>query len=170
MFDPNTLLLLAALAARPDSAARTPTATDSVLASVVAPLIQPGNPMRVRTRFGVTEGFAGPVDLAGLALKHESVDIWSRPRVEPIAWSEIDRIDLRAHPSATGVKAGAVVGCLLGLASVMSIAAYAEPYGDSGFGGTTIVLGGAVGALIGGAVGALFDVGQPAWKTIYERR
>jgi hypothetical protein len=32
------------------------------------------------------------------------------------------------------------------------------------------VLGGAVGALIGGAVGALFDVGQPAWKTIYERR
>jgi hypothetical protein len=170
MFDPNTLLLLAALAAPPDSAARVPTATDSALASVVAPLIQPGNHVRVRTGFGVTEGFAGPVDLAGLRLKHESVDLWSQPRVEPIAWSEIDRIDLRTHPSTTGVKAGAVVGCLLGLASVVSVAAYAEPYGDSGFGGATIVLGGAVGALIGGAVGALFDVGQPAWKTIYERR
>jgi len=32
------------------------------------------------------------------------------------------------------------------------------------------VLGGAIGALIGGVVGSLFDVGQPAWKTIYERR
>ena len=174
MFDPNTLLLLAALAAPLDSAAHAPTATDSVLASVVAPLIQPGNRLRVRTGFGVTEGVAGPVGLAGLELKHEAADVWSRPHVEPIAWSEIVRIDLRTHQPATGAKAGAVVGCLLGLATVMSVASYAAPYGDSGYGGGTILIGGVAGGILGGCVGGilggLFDAAEPPWKTIYERK
>ena len=170
MFDPSALLLLAALASPPDAAAHEASARDSVLASVVGPLIQPGNHLRVHTSFGVTDGFASTVDPSGLQLKHESVDLWSPPRVEPIAWSQIDRIELRTHESTTGVKTGAVVGCLLGLASVASLSASAEASGGTGSAGGPILLGGVVGALIGGAVGALFDVSGPPWKLVYERR
>jgi len=172
MFDPNTLLLLAALAAPLDSTAHAPTANDSVLASVVAPLVPPGARMRVRTGFGVLQGEAGAVDPRGLELRHEAADIWSRPRVEPLAWSQIERIDLRTRQPATGAKIGAVLGCLLGLATVMSAAAYAEA--ESGPGGGGVLLAGAVGgiagACVGGLVGGLVDTAVPAWKTVYERR
>ena len=174
MFDPNTLLLIAALAAPPDSAARVPSATDSVLASVIAPLVQPGNHLRVRTGFGVTEGVAGTVAPAGLELRHEAADIWSRPHVESIAWPGIERIDLRTRQPATGAKVGAVFGALLGLATMFSAASYASEYGDSGAGGGNFLLAGMLGALggavVGGLVGGLVDFTTPAWKPIYERR
>jgi hypothetical protein len=170
MFNPNTLLLLAALAAPLDTPTRVPTANDSALASVVAPLIQPGNHLRVRTGFGVTEGVCGPVGPAGLQLRHEAADIWSEPRVQPLTWSEIVRIDLRTRQPATGAKVGAVFGALLGIATMMSAGAYASAYGDSGLGGGTILIGGLAGGLVGGLIGGLVDAAAPAWKTIYERR
>ena len=174
MLDAHTLLLVAALAAPPDSAARAASASDSALASVVAPLVQPGARMRVHTGFGVTEGYAGSVDPLGLHLRHESADVWSKTRVEALTWSQIERIDLRTHQPATGAKAGAVVGCLVGVATVMSIASYASAYGDGGYGGATILFGGLVGgiagACMGGLVGGLVDSTVPAWETIYERR
>ena len=174
MFDPNTLLLIAALAAPPDSAAHVPSANDSVLASVVAPLIQPGSHLRVRTGFGVTEGEARAVAPAGLELRHEAADIWSRPRVESIAWPGIERIDLRTRQPATGARAGAVVGGLLGMAMMFSAASYANQYGDSGAGGGNVLfaglLGGLGGAVVGGLVGGLVDFTSPSWKLIYERR
>ena len=169
MFDPNALLLLAALASMPDTVAR-PTANDSVLASVVGPLVKLGARARVHTGFGIIEGETQTVDPLGLRLRQEAADIWSGPRVKPIAWSQIDRIELRTHESTTGVKTGAVVGCLLGLASVASLSASAEASGGTGSAGGPILLGGVVGALIGGAVGALFDVSGPPWKLVYERR
>ena len=174
MFDPNTLLLIAALAAPPGSAARGSSANDSVLASVVAPLIPPGNRLRVRTGFGVTEGVAGTVAPAGLELRHEAADIWSQPQIEPIAWSQIERIDLRTRHPGTGAKVGAVFGGLLGVATMMSAAAYAGQYGDSGAGGGSVLfaglLGGLAGAVVGGLVGGLVDTATPAWKLVYERR
>jgi hypothetical protein len=171
MFDTHALLLIAALASAPDSAAHMPSANDSVLASVVTPLIKPGDRLRVRTGFSVTEGISGPVGLAGLQLRHEPADIWSQPRVEPIAWSQIERIDLRTHQPGSAARVGAALGCLVGLGVVMSAAAHAS---DSGYGGGALLLAGALGGISGGLVGAmlgaLFDASVPPWKTIYERR
>src|SRR6185369_17491314 len=105
----------------------------------VAPLIRPGARMRVSTGFGVVQGEAGAVDPLGLELRHEAADIWSRSRVEPIAWSQIERIDLRTRQPATGAKVGAAFGFLLGLSTVMSAAAYAGPFGGSGPGGGEVL-------------------------------
>jgi len=171
MFDTNTVLLLAALAAPPNATTHAPTANDSVLASVVAPLVGPGVRVRVRTGFGFTEGEASAVDPLGLELRHEAVNIWNAPRVESIAWSQIERIDLRTRQPATGAKIGAVFGCLLGLATVLSAASYAESGSRSGGSGVLLAgaVGGIAGACVGGLLGGLADTALPAWKTIYER-
>src|SRR6185436_10777440 len=71
MLDPQTLLLLAALAGPHDSSAPAPSApapsaSDSAIASVIAPLVPTGQRLRVRTGFGVTEGAAGTVSPRGL--------------------------------------------------------------------------------------------------------
>src|SRR5690349_15882728 len=131
MFDAHTLLLLAALAAPPDSAARGPSATDSVLASVVAPPIRPGNRLRVRTGFGVIDGAAGLVGPEGLRLHSDAADIWSQPHTSMLTWSQIERIDVHTPHAGNAAKIGATVGCLLGLAMVASAYAYASAY-DTG--------------------------------------
>ena len=174
MIDASTLLLLAALAAPPDSLAHAPTANDSVLASVVGPLIQPGNRLRVRTVSGVAEGAAGWVSPEGLRLHIDAADIWSQPRTRALTWPEIQRIDQHTPHAGNAARIGATVGCLLGLAMVASAWAYASAYGDTGVGAGGLlfsfavggVAGGCAGGLAGGLVGACF----PAWKTVYERR
>jgi hypothetical protein len=174
MFDPNALLLLAALASMPDTVAR-PTANDSVLASVVGPLVKLGARARVHTGFGIIEGETQTVDPLGLRLRQEAADIWSGPRVKPIAWSQIDRIEVRTRQPATGAKVGAVFGCLVGIAMVASAAASASAYGDSGYGGGGVLLlgaavGGIAGSCVGGLLGSLADTAAPPWKLVYERR
>jgi len=174
MFDPSTLLLLAALAAPHDSAARSPTANDSVIASVVGPLVKPGARARVHTGFGVIEGEAMAVEPLGFRLRQEAVDIWSGPRVEPIAWSRIERLELRTRQPGKGAKIGAIIGSLVGLGIVANAAAYASMDSGTGYGGGTVlfgaVIGGIAGACVGGLAGGLVDVAVPDWKLVYERR
>ena len=99
MLDTQTLLLLAALAGPHDSSAALPSANDTVLAAVIAPLVSPGQKVRVRTRFGVTQGTAGTVSPRGLEMRCAQGDGWSLPCGEPIAWSQIQRIDIsKRHP------------------------------------------------------------------------
>jgi hypothetical protein len=171
MFDVPTLLLLAVLAT--PATPVVPTATDSVLASVVSPLVKPGDRLRVRSANVFTEGAAITVDPFGLQLRREAADVWDHSRVQPFAWPEIQRIDLRSQHAGEPAKVGAVVGSLLGIAMMMSAAAYAGSYGG-GPGAGTILLGGALGgiagACVGGMIGGIGDVAVPQWKTIYERR
>lgn len=174
MFGPNTLLLIAALAAPPGSVARAPTANDSILASVVAPLIQPGSRLRVRTTFAVVDGAAGAVDPLGVRLRREPADIWSQPHTEALTWSQIERIDQHTPHAGNAAKIGATIGCLLGLAMIASAYAYATEYGDTGVGAGGVLFGFVVGGVAGGCAGGLAGgiVGSflPAWKTVYERR
>jgi hypothetical protein len=172
MFDPHTLLLLAALAAPHDSSARVPSVNDSVLASVVSPLVKPGEHMRVRTVFGVAEGLAGTVAPVGVQLRREPAEGWSRPYGEPIAWTQIDRIELRTQSGRTGVVVGASIGALLGLAVMMSAASYASAYGHAPGGDVLLagLVGGIGGGCVGGLAGALVGSMFPGWRTVYERR
>ena len=174
MFDPSTLLLLAALAAPIDSTAHAAASTDSVLVSVVAPLIQPGDRLRVRTGFEVTEGVAGWVGPGGLELRRARVDGSERSIAETIAWPQIERIERESRNARNGAKVGAAFGCLIGLAAVMSAAAYSGPFGGSGPGGGELLLagiaGGVAGGCAGGIVGGLVGSLLPSWRTIYERR
>lgn len=172
MFDPNTLLLLAALATPPDSAAHVPSANDSVLASVVSPLIKPGDLVRVRSDRGATQGAASMVDPLGVRLRIDAKDIWSQPRNQSIGWSQIEGIDVHTAHARNATRIGATVGCLLGLVVMGSAVAYASS--ESAVGGSTIFIayaGGAIagacgGAIVGGALGSLL----PSWKNVYERR
>ena len=172
MFDPHTLLLLAALAAPHDSSARAITASDSVLASVVSPLVRPGERVRVRTIFGLAEGEAGSVAPGGVQLRREEIAGWSRPYGEPIAWRQIERIEVGTQSGRTGAIVGGSIGALLGLAVAMSAASYASAYGHAP--GGDVVMAGLVGGIGGGCVGGLAGavVGSmlPGWRTVYERR
>ena len=172
MLDPQTLLLLAALAGPHDSSAPAPSASDSALASVVAPLVPVGHRLRVRTGFGVTEGAADAVSPRGLQLRCKQGDGWSLPCSEPIAWSQIRRIEL--HSGGHAARTGATFGCLIGLATVMSLAAYAGAVDGSGPDGSVVffagVTGGITGLCVGGLVGGLIDVATPSWKTVFQRR
>jgi hypothetical protein len=174
MLDPHTLILLAALAVPHDSTAAAPSANDSVLASVVSPLVKPGARVRVRTTFGVTDGLAGAVSPHGLQMRCERGDGWSLPCGEPIPWSRIDRLDVGARSRVHGIKAGAGFGCLLGLATVFTAASIAGPMGGSGPGGGDALAAGVVGGIVGGCAGALVggivEVARPMWKTVFERR
>jgi len=168
MLDPQTLLLLAALAGPHDSSAPVPSANDSLLASVIAPLVPAGQKLRVRTGFGVTEGTAGTVGPRGLEMRCQQGDGWSLPCSEPLAWSQIQRIDLRTRHHGQATKIGGALGCLIGLATVSSAAAYSGPDGGEVlFAG---VVGGIAGLCVGGLVGGLIDVAVPSWKTVFERR
>jgi hypothetical protein len=170
MFDSTPFLLLAALVASPDLPEQAPTANDSVLASVVSPLVRPGERVRVLTRFGITEGVSGPVGPAGVQLRHDGAEVWDKPRVEALTWSQIERIERRSRGPGDGVKIGAAFGCLLGISAVAAAAASSS---DAGLGGVTILLGGAVGGIAGGCVGGLLGVlvsPGGSWKTVYERR
>lgn len=171
MLDPHALLLLAALAAPHDTAVPAPSANDSVLASVISPLVAPGARVRVRTGFGVTDGNAGTVSPIGLELRCEQGDGWSRPCGKPIAWSEIERIELHAR-SGRGARAGATLGGLLGIVVALNAVSYGNS--DSGVGYGTILFSGVVGWIAGGCVGGLVggavDAARPAWKTVFERR
>jgi hypothetical protein len=172
MFDVPTLLLLAVLAT--PATPVVPTATDSVLASVVSPLVKPGDRLRVRSANAFTQGAAITVDPFGLELRSEPADLWDHPRVRPFAWPEIQRIDLRTRRAGEPAMFGAVVGSLLGIAAMLSLSAYAGASDGSGVGSGGILLGGALGgiagACVGGMLGGLADVTAPPWKTIYERR
>ena len=174
MLDPQTLLLLAALAGPHDSSAPAPSASDSAIASVIAPLVPTGQKLRVRTGFGVTEGAAGTVSPRGLEMRCEQGDGWSLPCSEPIAWSQIQRIELCSKHRGTAAKIGATIGCLIGLATVSSAAAYSGAGGGSGPGGGGVlfagVVGGITGLCVGGLLGGLIDVTVPSWKTVFERR
>src|SRR5215467_10474339 len=95
MLDPSTLLLLVALAAPLDSAAHAASANDSLLASVVSPLIKPRDLVRVHTGFGTAMGEAGTVDPLGIRLRHDPVDIWDQqPHAVALTWAQIERIDV----------------------------------------------------------------------------
>lgn len=173
MFDPHTLLLLAALAAPADSPARAPSANDSVLASVVSPLVKPGDRLRVRTGFGVTEGLAGTIAPRGVQLRREQAEGWSRPYGEPIPWAHIEQLDRQSRHGSSAAKAGATFGALLGAATVMSVSAYATAYGGGTPSGSVLMAGVAgafggacLGGLVGGVVGSLL----PSWRMVYERR
>lgn len=173
MFDPNALLLLAALAAPLDTAARVPTANDSVLASVVSPLIKPGDRVRVRSGHGATQGAASMVDPLGVRLRIDADNIWSQPRVQSIGWSQIERIDVHTAHAGNAARIGATVGCLLGLGVMATTVAYASADGGAVGGGMILIAyaGGAIaGACSGGFVGGVLGSLLPAWKTVYERR
>jgi hypothetical protein len=171
MLDPHALLLLAALAVPHDSAVIAPSANDSVLASVVSPLVTPGARVRVRTGFGVTEGNAGTVSPSGLELRCEQGDGWSRPCGKPIAWSEIERVELHGR-SGRGARMGATLGGLLGIVFALNVVSYGGA--NSGVGYGTILFSGVVGWIAGGCVGGLaggvIDAARPDWKTVFERR
>jgi len=173
MFDPNALLLLAALAAPLDTSAHVPTANDSVLASVVSPLLKPGDLVVVRSGHGATRGAVSMVDPFGVRLKIDAESFWSEPRTESIDWSQIGRIDRHTASAGTAAKVGASIGCLLALGATASAYAYAGAYGSGPNGGwplLTFVASGVVGACVGGLAGGLVGSLLPAWKTIYERR
>jgi len=170
MFDVPTLLMMAALATPP---APTPSANDSVLASVVSPLVRPGARLRVRSEHAVTEGAATLVDPFGLELQCAENDIWDRAHVQPFVWSQIDRIELRTRSADVPVKAGAAIGCMVGLALTLSVSVGAEKDGASlGAGGVLVggALGGIAGACIGGILGGIANAASSPWTTIYERR
>jgi hypothetical protein len=171
MLDPHALLLLVALAAPHDSAATAPSANDSVLASVVSPLVAPGARVRVRTGFGVTDGIAGTVSPRGLEMRCEQGDGWSRPCGTPIAWSEIERIDLHGR-TGRGAHVGARLGGLIGILAAMTVVSYAEAGSGVGYGTIVFsgIVGGIAGGCVGGLVGGVVDVASPDWKTVFERR
>ncbi|HXS83079.1 MAG TPA: hypothetical protein VN896_10220 [Methylomirabilota bacterium] len=173
MLDTQTLLLLAALAGPHDSSAPLPSANDTVLASVIAPLVSPGQKVRVRTRFGVTQGTAGTVSPRGLEMRCAQGDGWSLPCGEPIAWSQIQRIDVsKRHPGHVA-KIGAVFGALIGLAYVTGAASDASDEGTGPDAGQALfagALGGITGLCVGGFVGRFIDRTVPSWKTVFERR
>ena len=174
MLDPQTLLLLAALAGPHDSPVPAPSANDSTLASVIAPLVPAGQRVRVRTGFGITEGAAGAVGPRGLEMRCEQGGGWSLPCSEPIAWSQIQRIELRSGHPGHAARTGAAFGCVIGLATVMSLAAYSGAVSSGPDGGAVLfagVVGGITGLCVGGLVGGLIDVATPSsWKTVFERR
>jgi|SRR5215471_16139938 len=173
MFDPNALLLLAALAAPLDTSAHVPTANDSVLASVISPLVKPGDLVVVRSGHDATRGAVSMVDPFGVRLKIDAESIWSQPRTESIGWSQIQRIDHHTGAAGDAAKFGAATGCLLGLGLVASAIAYAGAYDNGpGTGGIlfSFVVGGVAGGCVGGLAGGLVGSLLPAWKTIYERR
>jgi hypothetical protein len=173
MLDPQTLLLLAALAGPHDSPAPAPSANDSTLASVIAPLVPAGQRVRVRTGFGITEGVAGAVAPRGLEMRCEQGGGWSLPCSEPIAWSQIQRIDLSTRRPGHAAKVGAAVGCVIGLATVMSAAAYSGAVSSGPDGGQVMfagVVGGISGLCLGGFLGGIIDAVVPSWKTVFERR
>jgi len=174
MIDAHALLLVATLAASPGPPASSPTAADSLLASVVTPLLKPGDRLRVRSSFGVAEGLAAAAGPGGLQLLHVPVEEGNHAFAPPLAWSQIDRIERQTRPPGGGARVGAAVGALLGLATMISAAAYSEPGSTYGAQGGTLLLGGIVGAIAGGCAGALIggviDAAVPHWKTVYERR
>jgi hypothetical protein len=174
MLDPHTLLLLAALAAPNEPAAPAPSANDSVLASVIAPLVPQGARVRVRTGFGVTDGVAGAVSPVGLEMRCDRGEGWSQPCGKPLAWSQIERIDLHSRHPGQGAKIGATVGGLVGIAFALSVAAYASAVSESGtgYGGVLFagIVGGIAGGCVGGLAGGVIDAATPSWKTVFERR
>ena len=172
MFDPNALLLLAALAAPLDSVAHVPSANDRVLASVISPLLKPGDRVRVHTVSGVTVAATEMVSPLGIRLRIDAQDIWSQPRTEALAWSQVERIDAHTKHAGNAARIGATVGCLLCL--TMSAAAMSLASEEGRVGGGTVLLayvgGGITGACIGGLAGGILGSLMPAWKTVYERR
>jgi len=173
MFDAHALLLVATLAASP-AVPTAPTPIDSLLASVVTPLVRPGDRLRVRSAHGVSEGLAAGAGPGGLQLLRVPAEERNHGFAPPIAWSQIERIERQSRPPGSGAKVGAAVGALLGLATVISASAYAGTYDGYGPDGGTVMLGGAVGAIggacLGALIGGIIDAGVPHWKTVYERR
>jgi hypothetical protein len=174
VLDPHTLLLLAALAVPHPSTAAVPSANDSVLASLVSPLVRPGARVRVHTGFGITEGQAGDVSPHGLQMRCEQREGWSLPCGEPIPWTRIERLDLGARGPGQGVKIGAAFGCLLGIATVFTAASISSALDSPTPASGNLLLAGAAGGVVGGCLGALVGgVVQsvvPRWKTVFDRR
>jgi hypothetical protein len=169
MIDGTALLLVAALAAPSDSAARAPTPTDSVVAALVSAQVRAGDELRVRGGFGQVRARASTIGPHGLDLLLPPRGLTDPSPARTLSWSEIDRIERGESRQKDGQRIGVVIGAFLGFALAMSW--FSSQSGE----GSPLALGLGVGAgvgcaFLGRSLGGAVGAAKPRWKMVYERR
>ena len=123
--------------------------------------------LRVRSRLGTFEGYAGTSGPEGLEdLKARHSRLGDSPPPTMIHWDAIDRVEVRAGSSLRGAVGGAVglglIGALLGAAAV-SVADSGVSAGGGAGGGFLIV------APVGLVLGGLGGMAARRWAVLYQR-
>ena len=126
--------------------------------------INPNLRIRVRSRFGLLDGYAGSAGPQGLGdlrpFHRPRRGATATPLPDLIAWDEIDRVEARGGSSLTGALAGA-----MGFAAFGAIAASSSDYSVAGAAGIGALYLAPVGLVLGGLSG----MAVRHWVAIYKR-
>ena len=132
--------------------------------------INPNLRIRMRSRYGILDGYAasaGPLGLGDLRPFHTPRRGATAPPLPAlIAWDDIDRVEVRGGSSLDGAVAGALgfaaFGALVGAAA---IAASSSDYSVAGAAGIGALYLAPVGLVLGGLSG----MAVRHWVAIYKR-
>jgi hypothetical protein len=125
--------------------------------------------LRVEGTFGEFTGHVSRIDASGLTgLRPDSrLDPGSALPTEPLAWSQVTRVERLGTKSRRYANIGAVLGGVVVGSLTATIAAV---FGEDG--GSRKLIGGFVfgafpGALVGGGAGALIGMRASRWELVY---